>query len=140
MAHGWKGTALRVEIAAHNAHISGGLRELIHDRAEHLIHIFDGITTIRVTVEVEKERRLAEIVANVSHGTPVVGKGAADTLGAAFREAVEHVETQLRRHKDRIRDHRGRGPQPASAPEPADEEEWQPDLGTDETGEGNEAV
>jgi len=110
------------------------------DRAEHLIRIFDGITTIHVTVGVEKERRIAEIVANVSHGAPVVGKAVADTLGAALHEAVEHVETQLRRHKDRIRGHRGHEPQPASAPEPADEEEWEPDLNTDETGEGDEAV
>ena len=132
-----------MQIAGHSAHISDGFRDLIHDRAEHLIRIFDGITTIHVTVTVEKERRIAEIVANVSHGAPVVGKAVADDLGAAFHEAVEHVETQLRRHKDRIRDHRGRGPQAASAPGPADEEEWQPDLGTDETdetGESDEAV
>lgn len=129
-----------MQIATHKAHLSDELRDLIHDRAEHLIRIFGGITTVHVTVGVEKERRTAEIVANVSHGAPVVGKAVADTLGAAFHEAVEHVETQLRRHKDRIRDHRGREPQPASAPEPADEEEWQPDLGTDETGEGDEAV
>ena len=103
---GIEGTkALRVQIAAHHVHVGERMREVIQERSEHLMRFFDGVTTIHVTVSAEKERRIAEFVANVSGGSQVVAKAVAEGLSVAVHEAAERMETQLRRHKDRIRQH-----------------------------------
>ena len=99
---------VRVQIAAHNVEVTDAVRELVHERAGHLMRFFDGLSTVHVTLGAEKERRLAEFVAHVSHGAPLVSRAEGATLSAAIHEAAEKVETQIRRHKDRIRDHHER--------------------------------
>lgn len=114
-----------IQIAAHHVEVTACLRERISEKATHMRRIFDGITTLHVTVTAEKERRTAELVANVSHGAPVVAKVTAASLDAAIQEVFEKVEAQLRRHKDKIRDHRLHEGQPelatAAASEGADD-------------------
>jgi len=126
---------LRVQVAAHHVHVSESIRELIQDRADHLLRFFDGVSTVDVTLSAEKERRIAEFVVNVSHGAPAVGKAVADGLAVAIHEAAEKVETQLRRHKDRIRGHRDRDTEPERRPAEA-EDNGEPE--TDEASEGDD--
>lgn len=128
-------TGLRVQVAARHVDVSEGIRELIQERADHLLRIFGGVSTIHVTLSAEKERRIVEFVANVSHGAPAVGKAEADDLAVAIHEAAEKVGTQLRRHKDRIRGHRDRDIEPERRPAEA-EENGEPE--TDEASEGDD--
>lgn len=131
--------SVRIQIAAHHVKVTDTIRDLIQERSEHLMRFFDGVTTIHVTVAAEKERRVAEFVAHVSHSGDVVSKAEADTLRIAVHDAAEKMETQLRRHKDRIRARRDReaelGGVPASETED-DVDDW--DLGEDETADGDE--
>jgi len=136
--HETEGTVVvRIQIAAHHFHVGDRLREVIEERCDHLMRFFDGVTTIHVTLNTEKERRIAELVANVSHGAPVVAKAIADDMYVAVHEAAEKVEKQLRRHKDKIRDRRGREAEPGepAAEEPATDDELRPDP--DEVSEGD---
>jgi putative sigma-54 modulation protein len=84
------------------------LRGYVEHIADRLRHFFDGITSLHLSLRAEKERRVAELVVNVSHGAPVVAKATTNNLYAAIHMAAEKVETQLRKHKDKIRDHRPR--------------------------------
>jgi putative sigma-54 modulation protein len=131
---------LQIDIAAHHIDVTEPIRELVRERSEHLLRFFDGVSTLHVTLTAEKERRIAEVVANISHGPPVVGKAVAeDDVLAAIHDACEKVETQLRRHKDRIRDHRERhGP---ARPAPADQggAEDEASLEDDEVSEGHDS-
>ncbi|MFW6161918.1 MAG: ribosome hibernation-promoting factor, HPF/YfiA family [Planctomycetota bacterium] len=99
---------MQIDIAAHHMDVTEPIRELIQERAEHLLRFFDGVATIHVTLTAEKERRIAEVVANISHGPPAIGKAVTEDVRTAIHDACEKVETQLRRHKDKIRDHRDR--------------------------------
>jgi putative sigma-54 modulation protein len=115
-----------IQIAAHHVELSNLLRRRIRRKAQHMLRVFDGVVTIHVTLSAEKERRVVEFVANVSHGAPVVAKVTADSLEVAIKDAIAKVEAQLRRHKDKVRDHRPReggpqGPPAAAQGEPADE-------------------
>lgn len=113
-----------IQVFAHHVHLSEETRERVIEKAEHIRRIFDGILTVRVTLDAEKERRLVEIVANVSHGAPVIARTTTQNLNEAIELAFDKVEAQLRKHKDRIRDRRvrehGAAPPTAEAgPRPA---------------------
>ena len=99
-----------IRVFAHHMELTEDTRRHVTERAEHIRRIFDGISTVHVTLDAEKERRTAEVVANVSHGAPVVSRHTAVTVTEAVDEAFRKVEAQLRKHKDKIRDHRVREP------------------------------
>ena len=99
---------MQIELACHHIDATPALRRHVEEKAAHLRRIFDGISTFHVSLHVEKSEVVAEFVANVSHGPPVVAKAAGKTAHAAVDVASDKVEVQLRRHKEKIRDHRGR--------------------------------
>ena len=111
-----------IRVFAHHMELTDEIRHHVTERAEHIRRIFDGIITVHVTLEAEKERRSVEVVANVSHGSPVVSRATTQSLTEAVDLAFHKIEAQLRKHKDKLRDHRGHGAE-AAAPEapPPDE-------------------
>ena len=106
-----------IRVFAHHVELSEDMRLHVVEKAEHLRRIFDGMFTVRVTLEAEKERRVAEVMANVSHGAPVVTRVTTQNLLEAVDLAFHKIEAQLRKHKDKLRDHRVRE-EAAAAPEP----------------------
>jgi len=97
-----------IQIFAHHIEVTEEIRLLATYKAERLRRIFDGISTIHLTLEAEKERRVAEIVTNVSHGAPIVARSSAADLREAIDLTFDKIEAQLRKHKDKVRDHRAR--------------------------------
>ncbi|HPD14604.1 MAG TPA: ribosome-associated translation inhibitor RaiA [Planctomycetota bacterium] len=97
-----------IQVFAHHMQLPDDLRARVVEKAQHIRRIFDGVVTVHVTLDAEKERRLVEVVANVSHGAPVVARVTTQNLAEAIELAFDKAEAQLRKHKDRIRDHRPR--------------------------------
>jgi len=113
-----------IQVFAHHMHLTDETHQRVTQKAEHIRRIFDGVLTVHVTLDAEKERRLVEIVANVSHGAPVVARATTQNLNEAIELAFDKVEAQLRKHKDKIRDRRVRehvGVEPPAADEPEPE-------------------
>ncbi len=115
-----------IQVFAHHVHLSDETRQRVIEKAEHIRRIFDGVLTVHVTLDAEKERRLVEIVASVSHGAPAIARATTQNLTEAIELAFDKVEAQLRKHKDRIRDRRAR--EHGAAPPP---DEAAPEPGTD---------
>ena len=108
-----------IQVFAHHMELSDDTRQRVTEKAQHIRRIFDGVVTVHVTLGVEKERRFVEIVANVSHGSPVVARVTTQNLQEAIELAFDKVEAQLRKHKEKVRDHRVREQAAAGAPEAA---------------------
>lgn len=117
---------MKIEIAGHNLEITDDIRSYATEKAEGLSHFFNGITSVHVMLMAEKERRIAEVVANISHGAPIIGRVAVEgeNVYTAINLAADKVEAQLRKHKEKIRERRIReaAPEPPEAPEPEEEE------------------
>jgi putative sigma-54 modulation protein len=99
---------VHIEIASHQSSVSDELRGYVEHIAERLLHIFDGLIGLQVTLDRQKERRLAELVVTVSHGEPIIAKATNGNLYAAIHTAADRVEKQLRKHKEKLRDHHAR--------------------------------
>jgi len=125
-----------IRVFGHHVELTPELRGRVTEKAEHLRRIFDGIVTVHVTLDAEKERRMVEIVANVSHGAPVVTRVTTQDFHEAIDLAFTKIEAQLRKHKDKLRDRRVRHPEAAEASPAASEE---PEETPDATGAGSGA-
>src|SRR5262249_53938102 len=79
----------------------------IREKAEKLLHLFERLTLIEVTVDL-KDGILKEVefVVQAEHRHDIVGHGANEELFAAVDQALHRLEQQLRRYKQKIQDHR----------------------------------
>jgi len=97
-----------IRIFAHNMELPDGAKDYVMRKAERLRRIFDGMVTVRVNLDAEKERRTAEITANLAHGPSVVTRVTTNDLREAVDLAFHKIESQIRKHKDKLRDYRAR--------------------------------
>ena len=99
---------MQIKIAArHGGHIAEDAHKRIQEKAEKLLHYFERITFIEVTVDLErKEGKWAEIRVDAEHKHDFVAHETHDELLAAVDLAVEKIKQQVRRYKEKIQDHR----------------------------------
>jgi putative sigma-54 modulation protein len=107
-----KGVAfVQIKIAARHGHLNETTQQMIRDRAEKLLHFFERLTLIEVTVDLKasfekKEVKMVEFVVQAEHKHDLVAREHHPDLMAAVDLAVEKLEGQLRRYKEKIQDHR----------------------------------
>ena len=115
---------MQIKIAVRHGHLNDATQQLVRDKAEKLLHFFDRLTLIEVTIDLKaafekKEMKMVEFVVQAEHKHDMVAREHHADLLAAVDLAVDKLEGQLRRYKDKIQDHR-RTPstgQVAGAPE-----------------------
>ena len=118
---------MQVKIAVRHGHISEAAQQTIRDKAEKLLHFFERLTLIEVTVDLKavvdkKECKMAEVVAQAEHKHDLVAREHHTELLAAVDLAVDKLEGQLRRYKEKIQDHRRTPPTGRAAGAPAAQE------------------
>jgi putative sigma-54 modulation protein len=67
---------------------------------------FDHITNVHVILGVEKERQKAEATIHVSRGK-LFANAEQDDMYAAIDSLVDKLDRQLKKHKEKLSDHRG---------------------------------
>ena len=122
---------MQIKIAVRHGHLNEATQQMIRDKAEKLLHFFERLTMIEVTVDLKavvakKECKTAEVVVQAEHKHDLVAREHHAELLAAVDLAVDKLEGQLRRYKEKIQDHRrtpstGRVAGAPAAEEPSDE-------------------
>jgi putative sigma-54 modulation protein len=102
---------VQIKIAVRHGHLNEATQKLIRDKAEKLLHFFVRLTMIEVTVDLKatvekKECKLVEFVVQAEHKHDIVAREHHPDLIAAVDLALEKLEGQLRRYKEKIQDHR----------------------------------
>lgn len=115
---------MQVNISARHGHLSAESQAKITDKVDKLRRIFDRVTAIHVTADLgNPEAREVEVRLSVEHTADFVATETATSVMAALDGVIHKLEQQLRKHKDKRRDHRnqalGRVESPA---EPAESE------------------
>jgi putative sigma-54 modulation protein len=119
---------LDIRITARTGDISSGLKEKATEKFGRLSRIYDRITWVDVVLDAEHEKKIVEVSAGLTRGATIVGKAANADMGAAIDLAVDKIARQLRKHKEKLNDHRTRRPEgpagtkPGGEPEPTFEE------------------
>jgi putative sigma-54 modulation protein len=113
---------VQIKISARHGHLNDDTQRFIRGKAEKLLHFFDRLTMIEVTVDLQKEQQLVEFVVQAEHKHDFVAREGHADLAAAVDLVLAKLEGQLRRYKEKIQDHR-RTPsagQVAGAPGPGE--------------------
>ncbi len=97
---------MQIKISARHGHLSDSHQEFIRGKAEKLLHFFERLTLIEVTVDSTKDTKLVEFVVQAEHKHDFVARESHPDLLAAVDLAVDKLEGQLRRYKEKIQDRR----------------------------------
>jgi putative sigma-54 modulation protein len=101
---------VQTTISARHGHLSPDSQQRITEKAETVRRFFDRVTAISVTVDLEhRERPSLELRVRAEHHDEFVAIEEADTVFAALDGAIEKMENQLRRFKERLKEHRAVG-------------------------------
>ncbi len=97
---------MQIKISVRHGHLGEDTQRYIRDKAEKLLRFFERLTSIDVTVDFKSENPTVEILARAEHKHEFVATESHPDVLAAV-DLVEHkLEGQLRRHKEKIQDHR----------------------------------
>ena len=98
---------MKLDITGRHITVSDGLREHTEDRLEKIDKLFHDEIEAHVVLFVEKHRHVAEIQIKSRAGV-FSGQESTGDLYVSINEAVEKIEKQIRRYKDKRTDRRRR--------------------------------
>lgn len=100
---------MQVKISIRHGHLSESNQQTIREKANKLLHLFDRLTQIEVTVDLKKSeesKAIVEFLVQAEHKHDFVATETHHDVIAAVDLCLAKVQSQLRRYKDRIQDHR----------------------------------
>ena len=125
---------MRINYQGRNTSIAKTFRLHAEPRIQGLSQYFDRITDVKVVVAQQRHLFTVEVTVNAD-GTLIRGEDRSPQLLATFDKALDRVERQLRRNKDKLVE-RGRRDRAedveATAGEPVTAQQDEPDLPTDQ--------
>lgn len=96
---------MQISIAARHGHLSDATQAKIAAKAEKLLRIFDRLTSIEVTIDLENEDApRVDINASAEHKHDFVATDCSSSLMASVDSAVHKLEQQLRKYKEKVQD------------------------------------
>jgi len=97
---------MKIEVSTRHGHLNAEHQAEIREKAEKLLHYFERITFIQVTVDLQHAQRVVEIIATAEHNHEFVGQDQHHDLITAFNHAIAKVKTQIGHYKQKLQDHR----------------------------------
>jgi putative sigma-54 modulation protein len=118
---------VQVTVTARHGHLEDPTQKALQEKAEKLLHFFDRLTSIAVTVDLHRDRKedtlRVEILAKAEHKHEFVATEADGDVQAAYNLAADKIKQQIKHYKEKLQDHRrdpshndneGRRPEPAA--------------------------
>ena len=97
---------MQIKISARHGHLSEATQQFIREKAQKLLHFFERIMLIEVTVDLKNDVRLVELLVSAEHKHDFVARESNNDILAAVDLAVDKLEAQLRRYKEKVQDRR----------------------------------
>lgn len=96
---------MKIIISGRHVGVTEPMKAYARAKAEKLQRFFERATSCRITMDVDHQDQMVEMVFDVSRGVRLVGKASAPDMYAACDLAEQKLAQQLRRYKDRLTDH-----------------------------------
>ncbi|MCA9132746.1 MAG: ribosome-associated translation inhibitor RaiA [Planctomycetales bacterium] len=114
---------MQVNVSARHGSLSAPDQEIIREKAEKVRRLFDRVNAVEVTVDFHlQDQPSVEINVSAEHAPDFVASAKATTVIAALDGAIQKVEQQLRKHKEKLTGHKSTAVKHI-VPTPVDEEE-----------------
>lgn len=114
---------MQIVVSARHGHLSAASQDKVKEKVEVVTRYFDRITAISVTVNLEnRDEPEVELRVKAEHSEEFVATARTAELMTALDAVTEKMESQLRKHKERLRDHRAVPHKQMEPPPVADDE------------------
>ena len=97
---------MQIKISARHGHLSDAAQETIREKAQKLLHYFERLTFIEVTVDLHEGQTTVEVLVSAEHKHDFVARESNGETQIALDLALDKLVQQLRRYKEKIQDHR----------------------------------
>ena len=98
---------MQIKISTRHGHVSDATQEFVRAKAEKLTRLFERITMINVTLDLNHEGQTwVEVLVKAEHKHDIVAHESHADLLAAVDLVMAKLEKQVRRHKEKLQDHR----------------------------------
>jgi putative sigma-54 modulation protein len=100
---------VQVTVSARHGHLTDETQKELHEKAEKLLHYFERLTAIVVTVDLHREREgkvSVEIIAHAEHKHEFVAIDKDGDVQHAFALAADRIKQQIKHYKEKLQDHR----------------------------------
>ena len=96
---------MNIVIEARHMEVTNSLRQHVESKAEKLPKYYDNIHSIEITLDLEADQPMTEIVVHGGKKSTFVASARNEDMYACIDQCVHKITEQLRRHKDRVRNH-----------------------------------
>ena len=103
---------MQIEITVRHTSVTADIKDYATKKTDRLVKYYDRIQSVRVVLDKDGGNMACEMIANVEHTPDLVGRATHTDVRAAIDLATDRLERQLAEHKDRVRNRKGRGPNP----------------------------
>lgn len=98
---------MQLNLTGHHVDITTSMRDYVTNKLERLERHFDHVTNVHVILSVEKLRQKAEATIHVT-GNNIFAECENEDMYAAIDALVDKLDSQIRKHKDKVTDHHQR--------------------------------
>lgn len=98
---------MNIVVNARHMDVTDAIRQYAETKVAKLTRFYDNVKTVEVILDVEADKPSVEIVVSAKRKNVFVGTHRGDDMYACVDQCLHKVGEQLRRHKDRVRHHRG---------------------------------
>jgi putative sigma-54 modulation protein len=102
----WRLATVQVKVSARHGHLSEEHQKEISQKAEKLLHYFERITMIEVTVDLgDRIHKKAEIKVDAEHKHDFVAIDESENVMVAVDLAIDRIKHQITKYKEKITNH-----------------------------------
>ncbi len=96
---------MQVSISVRHGHLGEASQEKLKAKADKLARIFERIMAVEITVDLKDEQTpRVDIHVSAEHKHDFVSHATSETLLGAFDGAIQKIEQQLRKYKERVQE------------------------------------
>ncbi|MEW5248105.1 ribosome-associated translation inhibitor RaiA [Microbulbifer sp. 2201CG32-9] len=96
---------MQINISGRHLELTPALRDYCREKLERLSHHNDLITSVQITLSIERELQRSEALIHVN-GAEIFANSEADDMYAAIDALTDKLDRQLVKHKEKLRKHR----------------------------------
>jgi putative sigma-54 modulation protein len=102
---------VKINISTRHGHISDETQEKISEKLEKLPRIYDHISAVELTLDLEHSEMLrVDLKVSSKHKPDFLASSMSDNLLGSIEQVVDKIEQQLRKYKGKLEDrHRSAG-------------------------------